>query len=1017
MAYAFNTFDAWLQAKGFGSYLDGDGELKDGTSQAFFSAQYAAWLNDLIAYYADAIRIRYALASDTLLEATVNQNDTSGLPAITGLTAAQVDQLFDDTSDFSWTSGSARHLIFHERYYSNSFNFALFDGNQAPIADAVAVSGVEDAPSIAVVLTGSDPDLGDTVESFTLTSLPSASEGVLYADSTLSTAVSADAAHAASSQSLTLYFVPTANFNGEVSFTYTASDGLLSSAAESATIQVAQVNDPASFGGQTSGSGDEDGGPIVGTLTVSDDADGVTTPNFRIASGDTPAHGGASIDAITGQWSYMPDADFNGTDHFTVSVTDDDGNVETQVIDIAVSPVADPPVAHDDAFTATEDFGASGNVLANDSNPDNEPLTVVALSGVRDADSPPRIVITEIMANPAVISDADGEWFEVYNAGAAPVDFNGWTIQIGNNSILVDSPTPLLVAPGGFFVFAANPFFVFPANYITGPLGLANGGTTIALFDPDGSEIDSVNYSQANEFPADVEGHSLYLRDVGADNNDGLLWEATPNAFPYDLVGNLGTPGIANPIFGGAAGIGDPPVVDQPAVFLSGALLTLNADGAFVFDTNHAYDFLAEGQSWINQFAYTLSNGQTANVILTTDGANDAPAAHDDDYAALEDVPLIGGSVFGNDSDVDQGTLLTASLVDSTSHGSLTFNADGTFTYVPDSDFFGTDSFTYLANDGFVDSNVATVTILVAATNDAPIANDDSFTTSSGSIISGNVLTNDTDIDGDLLTVSAIVNLAPVNVVPRIVISEIMDNPNFVSDADGEWFEVYNIEAFPVDLNGWTIQIGSRTILVDSPSPLVVAPGSFFVFAANADSLVNGGIPFVGYAAGPLGLADSGTTLALFDGEGNAIDSVNYGQFEFPPDLEGRSIFLRDAGADNNIGSFWENSPNSGPFYGFFNNSGTPGQVNLIFGGGAGASPPIGEQVTLNSGALLTLNADGTFDYDPNGAFDFLAAGDRATDGFAYTASDGHGGIDTAVVTITIQTPSDPLNSASYLLL
>jgi hypothetical protein len=62
MAYAFNTFDAGLQAKGLGSYLDGDGELKDGTSQAFFSAQYAAWLNDLIAYHANAIRTRYALA-------------------------------------------------------------------------------------------------------------------------------------------------------------------------------------------------------------------------------------------------------------------------------------------------------------------------------------------------------------------------------------------------------------------------------------------------------------------------------------------------------------------------------------------------------------------------------------------------------------------------------------------------------------------------------------------------------------------------------------------------------------------------------------------------------------------------------------------------------------------------------------------------------------------------------------------------------------------------------------------
>src|SRR5262245_23409744 len=204
MAYAYNTFDAWLQARGFGSYLDGDGELKDGTSQTFFSSQYTAWLNDLIGHYADAIRSRYGLAPDTQLYVTISQNDPSGVPTISGLTQAQAHELFGDTSDFSWTSGSVNHLIFHERYYANGFNFALFDANQAPVADAVAASGAEDAKSIAIVLTGSDSDLGDAVVSFALTSLPSASDGVLYTDSTLSTAVSAGVAYAATGQSLTL---------------------------------------------------------------------------------------------------------------------------------------------------------------------------------------------------------------------------------------------------------------------------------------------------------------------------------------------------------------------------------------------------------------------------------------------------------------------------------------------------------------------------------------------------------------------------------------------------------------------------------------------------------------------------------------------------------------------------------------------------------------------------------------------------------------------------------------------
>ena len=177
-----------------------------------------------------------------------------------------------------------------------------------------------------------------------------------------------------------------------------------------------------------------------------------------------------------------------------------------------------------------------------------------------------------------------------------------------------------------------------------------------------------------------------------------------------------------------------------------------------------------------------MSGGQTANVVLTIEGVNDAPVAHDDVYAVLEDVPFIAelphaSSVLSNDSDADTGAVLTASLVDSTSHGSLTFNADGTFIYVPDAEFSGTDHFTYRLNDGFVDSNVATVEIQVIALNDAPVAHDDKATTDAHTAMSGNVLGNDTDVDRDALVVTAIAALAPGDVLTKIAISEIMDNP------------------------------------------------------------------------------------------------------------------------------------------------------------------------------------------------------------------------------------------------
>ena len=74
-----------------------------------------------------------------------------------------------------------------------------------------------------------------------------------------------------------------------------------------------------------------------------------------------------------------------------------------------------------------------------------------------------------------------------------------------------------------------------------------------------------------------------------------------------------------------------------------------------------------------------------------------------------------------NDADVDNDAL-SAVLVSGPAHGTLTLNANGSFTYTPDADYNSTDSFTYKANDGIADSNVETVTLTVNAVDDPPTA-------------------------------------------------------------------------------------------------------------------------------------------------------------------------------------------------------------------------------------------------------------------------------------------------------
>jgi VCBS repeat-containing protein len=155
---------------------------------------------------------------------------------------------------------------------------------------------------------------------------------------------------------------------------------------------------------------------------------------------------------------------------------------------------------------------------------------------------------------------------------------------------------------------------------------------------------------------------------------------------------------------------------------------------------------------------------------LTVDAVNDAPVANDDAYPTNEDTPLTvtAPGVLANDTDVDTPPAsLTAVLVAGPSNAlSFTLNADGSFSYTPINNFSGADSFTYKANDGTSDSNVATVTITVNAVNDSPtIQNNTGLTVAEGStnntITSTMLLVN--DVDNTAAQIVFTIGTAPVN--------------------------------------------------------------------------------------------------------------------------------------------------------------------------------------------------------------------------------------------------------------
>ncbi len=160
-----------------------------------------------------------------------------------------------------------------------------------------------------------------------------------------------------------------------------------------------------------------------------------------------------------------------------------------------------------------------------------------------------------------------------------------------------------------------------------------------------------------------------------------------------------------------------------------------------------------------DQFEFSVSDGQSTVSGFVRDidvmPVNDAPTASDDLFTVNEDTVLNSGTTIDqNDTDVD-GDALTVSLVSGpTNADSFVLNPDGSFVYLPQENFAGSDSFTYLVTDGNGGSDTAIVEIEVQPVNDVPVGTEDSFTLLSGEVfveLTG-VLDNDIDVENDPLT-------------------------------------------------------------------------------------------------------------------------------------------------------------------------------------------------------------------------------------------------------------------------
>ncbi len=245
-----------------------------------------------------------------------------------------------------------------------------------------------------------------------------------------------------------------------------------------------------------------------------------------------------------------------------------------------------------------------------------------------------------------------------------------------------------------------------------------------------------------------VEGQTS---DIDTNPPAGDVAEIIINQVLVSGLPDIGSTHMGTPLEGN--------VLDNDGLTDPTAALDVGPDHAVSFSLNSdgSYSYTPEaGYVGDDTFTYTASaEGETSGPILVTITMNNALPTAADATTSTHMGSLLNGTLDGSISDAD-GDPLTTGLVTGTTNGTLSLNADGSYSYQPDAGYVGPDTFTYSVADPEAGAEPALATVTINMTNTPPVLVGDLASTQIATPVAGNVLANDVDADGDPLTSSLV---------------------------------------------------------------------------------------------------------------------------------------------------------------------------------------------------------------------------------------------------------------------